>query len=163
MTEIPGPTPAAEITEPADDSLDLPHNLEAARKLRGENRNLRERLRTLEGDFERAITRLDALQTAEVQRVAAEHLVDGTDIWTGPAALSDFLDEYGVPDAAKVADAAKAITENKPHLAKAAPVSRPPSDRPVESLRPGATPSDFKPDPQPTWGSAIGSRVGPPR
>jgi hypothetical protein len=103
------------------------------------------------------------MRMSEVQRVAAEHLIDPSDIWTAPASLSDLLDEYGVPDPAKVADAAKALADNKPHLAAAAPVTKPPSERPIEGLRAGATPSDYTPPPQPTWSDAISSRIGPPR
>ena len=79
------PTPAAMPQQaPADDSdgsLELPENLEAAKKLRSENKNLRERLKALEGEHEAATTRLTAMQHTEVERLAREHLRDPADLW----------------------------------------------------------------------------------
>ncbi|BDB45385.1 MULTISPECIES: hypothetical protein [Mycobacterium] len=158
MTDTPDTSPGVDH---GDDSLDLPQNLEAAKRLRSENRNLRERLRTLESDYEAAVTRYDAMQMNEVQRVAAEHLIDPADIWTTG---KDFYDEYGMPDPEKIATAATTLLTEKPHLGtNYKPTPAPPSDRPIEGLRPGATPSDYTPEPQPTWSEAISSRVGPLR
>lgn len=127
------------------------------RKNRSENKGLRERLRATEGDLETASTMLTAMRRAEAQRVAAEFLVDGTDLWTEHPDVDDFLADDGTIDPAKVAQAAQAITSAKPHLAapKKAP---PPTDRPVENLRPGASTGD-KPPPT-TWAGALRPRIG---
>ena len=48
MTEHPTTTPAARTTRPtapADDSLELPQNFDQARKVRSENKTLRDRLK----------------------------------------------------------------------------------------------------------------------
>lgn len=164
MTE---PTADTQSAEPSgtmqDDTLDLPENLEAAKKLRSENKNLRERLRALESDYEAAATRLEGMRHAEIERLAAEHLIDPHDIWADLPADS-VVDEYGMVNPAKVAEAAKALTASKPHLAKDYnPRPAPPTDRPIEGLRGGATPYDFTPQPQPTWSDAISARVAPRR
>jgi hypothetical protein len=83
MTEPNEPTPApVEPTEPVDDTDDAePQTIEQARKLRSENRSLRSRLHALETDYEGAVTRLAAMEHAEVERHAAEVLVDPSDVW----------------------------------------------------------------------------------
>jgi hypothetical protein len=158
------PTPAAmpaHVPERvSDDSLELPQNLEAAKKLRNENKNLRERLRALEGDYEAAVTRLEAVRHNEIQRVAADHLVDPADIWSAPADLDALTDEYGVVDVAKVTAAAEALLADKPHLGtNYRPVVKPPTDRPIESLRPGASAPEQKSET--TWAGALGARIRP--
>lgn len=155
MTE-PHNTPEPEAT-PAD-SLELPENLEAAKKLRSENKMLRERLRSLESDHEAAVSRLEAMRHSEVQRVAAEHLVDSSDIWSAPNGLDDVTDEFGQVDPAKVAEAAKSLTAVKPHLGKdynPAP-AKPPTDRPIEGLRTG---SPGQKPVEPSWANAIQGRA----
>jgi len=161
---MPASVPGAEPAETAPDESSVtkldesgmdPAAIGEIRKLRRESQKLRERLRAAEEDAERAITQLGALKHSEVERLAGEHLVDPGDVWRAGA---DFLDEYGAVDPSKVAEAAKGLTAEKPHLAK--PQSAPPpSDRPVEGLRAGATPAR-EPTPAASWQSVIRPRAG---
>jgi len=151
MTEQPtDPTPAA---EPDDDDSE-PQSIEQARKLRSENRSLRSRLRAMETDYEGAITRLAALEHAEVERHAGEVLVDPADIWRHQPDLTAFYDdEFHQITRDKVVETAKQLAADKPHLAKP-PTAPPPTDRPIEGLRPGARAPEDKP-PTPSWASAL--------
>lgn len=152
------PEPVAEHAEarPLDESGWDPAAVTEIRKLRRENQRVRDRLRAAETDAERAITQLGALRHNEIERLAAEHLVDPADIWRAGADFTD--DETGDLDPGKVGDAAQALISDKPHLAR--PQSAPPpSDRPVEGLRSGAMPT-AEPTPKPSWQSVIRPRVG---
>lgn len=153
----PAADTSARADAPANGSLELPENLEAARKLRTENKRLRERLREMEGNYESAITRLGVLQHNEIERAAAEHLVDASDIWSAQSDPAAFLDdEYSLVDPEKVAEAAKTLLADKPHLGtNYNPTPPPPTNRPIEGLRPGAAPL-AEPQPTPTWGSVLG-------
>ena len=114
MTETPDTTPAAQF---ADDGLDLPQNLDQARKLRSENRMLRERLHAAETAATEAGTHLGNMRRAEVERLAGSELIDPADLWTAHPEVDGFLTDDGTIDAAKVTEAAQAITTAKPHLA----------------------------------------------
>ena len=153
-SSVPDTEPGTDTTRD-DSSLNEsgwnPEAIAEVRKLRKESKGLRERLRAAETDAERAITQLGALRHAEVERLAAEHLVDPADIWRAGADFTD--DETGDLDPGKVTEAARALIADKPHYAKP-PSARPPSDRPVEGLRSGAMPVR-EPTPQPTWQSVI--------
>jgi len=94
-----------------------------------------------------------------VERLASEHLIDPTDLWSGntPDAAA-FLDENGAIDPGKVTEAAQALTAAKPHLGAEKPVTTPPTQRPIESLRVAASYND-KPT-TPTWSDAIRTRTG---
>ena len=75
MTEPAPEQPTPELTdtdapvESADD-VELPQDLEAAKKLRSEAANLRRRNRELEADNERLITQTAAWQRREIERTA---------------------------------------------------------------------------------------------
>lgn len=127
------------------------------RKVRNEAKKLRARLREAESAASAAAAALEAMRRTEVQRLAAEHLIDGTDIWTAQTTVEELLSEDGTIDAGKVAETAAAITAAKPHLAAPNTAARPPTDRPIESLRSGASPD--RPPQKPDWFSALGSRV----
>lgn len=157
MTEpVSAPAPNDAPVEPAADSLDLPQNLDQAKNLRSENRNLRQRAKAAEEGLEQAASRLAAMQRAEVERLASEHLFDPTDVWRAGTELASYLTEDGTIDPDKVTEAAQAITSDKPHLT-APRKAPPPTDRPIEGLRVGASPNETPT--QPTWSGAIGSRV----
>ncbi|OBB43090.1 hypothetical protein A5752_05775 [Mycobacterium sp. 852002-51961_SCH5331710] len=128
------------------------------RQLRREAQHLRERARTAEGDNERLITQIGAMHHREIERLAAESLIDPSDIWQ--SGTTDFTDaETGELDPALVAEAARSLIADKPHLAR--PQSTPPpSDRPVEGLRSGAAPT-ADPTPKPSWSSAIRPHARP--
>lgn len=158
MTEPIEPTPEGEIRveaptgeEPVDDEV---ADLQTLRKVRREAASLRQRLHALETEHEGTVTRLSAMEHAEVERIASEHLIDPTDVWRQQPDLQSYYDEEFqqiVPD--KVREATAAIIQSKPHLARP---QRPPTDQPVEGLKPGASP-ETKPKPV-TWSSALRGR-----
>lgn len=152
-TNPPASAPSGTSDGPSDDSLELPQNLDQARNLRSENRNLRQRMKAAEEGLEQAAARLQAMQRVEVERLAATDLIDPTDVWIAHSDVDGFLTEEGTIDPQRVAEAAQAITSAKPHLAAEKKVGRPPTDRPVEGLRPGARPDAHVS--QPTWADAI--------
>jgi hypothetical protein len=135
-------------------------SVEEARKLRSENASLRRRLHerdeqynTLQAEHEGTMTRLGQLERAEIERIAGEHLIDATDVWQAQPDVQAFYDEeYKQIVSDKVVETAKSIIAAKPHLAR--PQSAPPpSERPIEGLRPGAAPETKSKTP--TWASAI--------
>lgn len=154
--DSPQAAPEPEQVDTADD-VEVPQTLEAARKLRSENRSLRQRLHAAEAanaELEGAATRLSALEHAEVERIAAQDLIDGSDVWTAQPDLTAFYDEefkQVVPD--RVREATQALIASKPHLARPN-TTPPPSKQPLEGLRPGATPNEPKPKAH-SWSSAL--------
>ena len=158
MTEPTAPadesTAPAQNYAPADDSLDLPHNLDQAKNLRSENSALRQRMKAAEESFEQANTHLTAMRRNEVERLAADHLVDPSDLWNAHDDVNGFLTDDGTIDVGKVAEAAQGIVSAKPHLAAEKKASPPPSARPIEGLRSGTRPDAVTTTP--TWSEAIG-------
>jgi hypothetical protein len=145
-----GPNGAPDVSADEPDNPAVPRDV---RQLRRENKTLRERAKAAEAELETRSTQLAAMRRAEVERLAGSDLIDPSDLWSAHPDVDGFLTEDGTIDPTKVAEAAQAITTAKPHLAADKPVSRPPSDRPIESLRPGAS-SDTRPA-QPTWADAL--------
>jgi hypothetical protein len=151
--------PDDEMPTAVDTADDAPQNLEAARKLRSENRNLRQRLHEAESaakvDVDALTARLAALERAEVERLAAQDLIDPADLWQTDVTAQSFYDDAFtqiVPD--KVRDATAALIKSKPHLARPPrQATPPPTDRPIESLRPGASPEPRRTEV--TWSSAL--------
>jgi hypothetical protein len=152
-TSSPAPTEAP-VEQPQSDSLSLTENLEAAKRLRSENKTQRERAKAAETELEATKAQLAAMRRTEVERLAGAELIDPADLWNAHADVAEFLTDDGTIDAGLVNEAAQAITAAKPHLAAEKKTSPPPSDRPVEGLRSGATP-DTRPSPAPTWAEAI--------
>lgn len=152
MTE-PTPEIEAGVPDGTPDDVDEPQTIEQARKLRSENRALRSRLHTAEDDLASAVTRLAAMEHAEVERIAGEHLVDASDIWRAqPDMQAYYDDEFKTIVGDKVVETAKALAAEKPHLARPQNAP-PPTNRPIEGLRSGAAPED-KP-PAPSWYTAL--------
>lgn len=75
----------------------------------------RRRLRDTEAERDGLRSRLETLQRAEAERLAADHLADGTDLWLAGAQLADMLDDDGNLDAAKVAETAAQLGTDRPH------------------------------------------------
>jgi hypothetical protein len=153
MTEQPTPTGEEPELLPGD----TPVTMESLRKMRHEAAGLRAQLKearaTIES-LEGATARADALEHAEIERVAAEHLIDGADIWRvdTDTRQSFFDDEFHAITRDRIVEAAKKLASEKPHLGRL-PSGPPPSDRPIESLRLGASPEE-KSVPI-TWSSAL--------
>lgn len=81
----------------------------------------RRRLREVEAERDAGAERLAAMQRREVERLAGGEgaLADGSDLFAFGAELGDLLDsETGLPDEAKVTEAVKTLTAERPHLAR---------------------------------------------
>jgi len=151
MTEPNEPTTPP---EPVDDVVDEPLTLAEARKLRRESAGLRRRLHDAEEQIGAEAARETAHQRAEVERIAAEHLVDASDIWRAQPDLSAYCDEeFHEITRDRVVETAKALAAEKPHLARPQQISPPPTSRPIEGLKSGAMP-DEKPAPV-GWSAVI--------
>ena len=138
---------------PDTDDDDVPADTKTVRKLRHEAAGLRVRLKEAEADVERLVTQNAAMQHAEVERIAGEHLVDAQDIWRAqPDVAAYYDDEFQSIVADRVVETAKALASEKPHLAKPN-TAPPPSSRPIEGLRSGAMP-ETKPAPA-SWSAVI--------
>ena len=139
----------------SDDDLD-PRARAALQKARREAANLRSRLHEAEETIGAAAAREMARDRAEVERLAAEHLVDAQDIWRQEPDIQAYYDgEFQQIVGDKVREAAQAIIARSPHLARPN-TAPPPSDRPIEGLRPGAR-AEEKQQPV-TWSSALRGR-----
>ncbi|GAA3728812.1 hypothetical protein HDA32_000117 [Spinactinospora alkalitolerans] len=89
-----------------------------ASKARREAQGLRTRLREAEAALEAAQSRLEAMQRAEVTRLAGEHLADGADLFVGgDVEMASLLADDGTVNAEAVAEAAKRVVEQRPHWA----------------------------------------------
>ena len=119
------PEPAAEETLPlgeevpapvetSDDEVELPRDIEAAKKLRSEAAGLRKENRELREVNERLLTQAQATARREIERAAGEVLVDPSDVWRiDPELQQSFYDEQFseiVPDAVRAA--ARALAES---------------------------------------------------
>ena len=135
-------------------------DMKQVRKLRNENARLRHRLKEVEASMgserESTLARLAAYEREAVERAAATTLIDGEDIWryTDEATQAEFNDAFGAIVADNVVAAAKRVIAARPHLARP-PSTPPPTDRPIESLRPGATPNTGEKKPAPSWHTAL--------
>jgi hypothetical protein len=157
MSEPIEPTPVLEdavLEDATDDDDDEILDMKAVRKLRSENRNLQSRLHEVQSGYERIVTQHGALLRRGVEQEAEKYLYDANDIWRAdPDTQKEFYDEqFGDIIGDRVAEAARAIAASKPHLARP-PQGPPPTDRPLEGLRGGASPED-KP-PAPSWYTAL--------
>ena len=141
------PATTAEVAEPTQDD---PHDLERARQLRAENKTLRGRAKSAEAQLEGLAERIEGFQREAITRAAGDILKSADDIFTGGAAVVDFLDEDGNVDLDAVRDAAGELVTERPHWGTGYVGDKPPTQRPVEGLRPGALPRDYTP-PQQTW------------
>ena len=123
-------------------------DMAAMKKLRRENASLRKAKQEAEA-------RNAAYEHEAVERAASTVLIDPEDIYryTDEETRAQFNDEFGAITADKVVETAKALAAERPHLGKP-PTARPPSDRPVEGLRAGASPEPEKPAAT-SWASAL--------
>jgi hypothetical protein len=119
---------AAEITvdapevEPEGDALDA-----AGRKLSDEAAKWRVQARAEETNRLIAEAKLAGVQTREVNRLLATKLQMPDDFWiASDVKLEDLLGDEGEVDADKVAEAADAVLQNRPHwAARLKPVGAP--------------------------------------
>ncbi len=152
MTEPIEPTPEPNAEDVDESTLDERARA-AMQKLRSENRSLRSRLRDSEEQVGIASARLTAHHKAVIEAAAkAAGLIDPSDFTVHHPDPNEFVDEFAdvVPD--KVTEAVQALLEAKPYLGR--PAGPPPTDRPLEGLRPGARAPEDK-TPAPTWSTAL--------
>ncbi|ROO88755.1 hypothetical protein EDD29_6434 [Actinocorallia herbida] len=116
MTDAPTPEPITEtVTEPAGAPEAVPET-GGPDKLRSEAARYRRALREAETDRERLTGQVEALQRAEVARLAGERLADPADLWrAGTLTVADMLTDNGTVDAAKVSTAVEAVLAEHPH------------------------------------------------
>mgnify|MGYP000959778157 CR=1 FL=1 len=128
------------VTESETGSHPLPQQIDPNPSLAGDEghqeqtgfagmREARDRYRT-ERDTAReelatAHARIEALQRAEVERLAAEHLAVPGDLWLSENAVADYLTESGDVDHDRVAEDAKLLLTERPRLGKNAPAYDP--------------------------------------
>ncbi|NTY57950.1 hypothetical protein [Mycolicibacterium sphagni] len=115
------PAPAESESSRDDVPTDGGGNREAAK--------YRRQLRDAEAARDSLSERLSALQRREAERLAADHLADGTDVWRDGLDLAALLDDSGDLDPAKVAASAQAARKAHPHWAAPRPIKRNPAGR----------------------------------
>ena len=144
-------------TQPERDDL---HDFERAKQLRAENKGLRARAKGAEDQLTSLQARVESMQRDEITRIAGDYLRDGTDIFTGGASVADFLDDDGDVDRDVVGASTAELVAERPHWAKGYAGDKPPTDRPIEGLKPGATPTGYTP-PGLSWRDVIGHARDP--
>jgi len=107
-TTDPGADPP-DTEQPTEDTTD-----DGDAKLRREASRYRRQLRETETERDGLRTRVEAMQRAEVERLAAKDLATPTDLWVLGAVLGDLLDDNGNVDQAKVNDATAKILTDRP-------------------------------------------------
>ena len=139
----------------AEDSADRGKDREAAR-YRKQLRATEAERDELSGQLAAMSERVATMQRGEAERLAAEHLADGADLWRDGAELAALLDEAGNLDPSKVADAARATAAAHRHWRAPRPVKRHPFGK--GALHSGASGGDHL---LPTsWASVLNTRAG---
>lgn len=106
----------------------------------------RSRLRETEGERDALRTTIEGYHRVEAERIAADHLADGADLWRDGAEITELLGDDGRIDAGKVADAARTMVEAHPHWRKAPP------RRPSQGLSSG---NNFGAKPGADWATVL--------
>lgn len=104
----------------------------------------RKRAQAAEKERDQLGERLTRMQRAEAERLAAEHLKDGTDLWRDGAQLADLLDDDANVDPTKIAEATQTLVTAHPHWRKLAPAAPPASIvTATDKITPGDPRNDF--------------------
>ncbi|MBC3193839.1 hypothetical protein H7X46_22515 [Pseudonocardia sp. C8] len=113
----------------------------------------RRRLREAEAERDRLAEQVTALQRREAERVAAEHLEVGSDLFdVGKAELHDLIDDDGHPDPDRIRTAAATLVGARPGL------RRSPSSAEVRAgIGQGSYPSGARPSGA-SWSEALRTR-----
>lgn len=117
-TQEPTTDESTGTPEVSDDKLD-PASRDAVK--------YRKRAQAAEKERDQLADRLATLQRAEVERLAAQHLADGADIWRDGADLANLLTDAGNIDPDKVKTTATELGATHPHWRKLAPSAPPAS------------------------------------
>lgn len=153
----PEPLPQGEEDSDAPDDAELDDRTRAyVAKLKREAQGLRTKLRDAE-EIAGAAAARETVHTREAVAAAAAQagLIDGNDLFIAHPDPDPFLDEFHEVVGSKVAEAAEALLARKPYLGRTR--GTPPTQRPVEGLRPGASPEP-KQDTTPSWSAALHGR-----
>lgn len=152
VEESAAPTPA-DMPERHDEPTDREKDLEHVQNLRKENKSLRDRLKAAEPLLKKAQEVEESTKT-EVQKAIeraekAERAMTERDIDFARMEMAvthhippDDIDLIGSGTREEMEARAKRVAAKNAAAMKASP---PPTDRPVEGLRPGATPEPAKP------------------
>lgn len=106
-------------------------------------RGLRQRAQKAEAERDELRTRVDRFARRDAERLAAELLTDGGDLWSHGVKLDDVLNDDGDIDAEKVRTVARDVAAQHPHWARggaAAPADQVTSDGKVP-IRGNQTPT----------------------
>lgn len=104
----------------------------------------RKRAQAAEKERDQLGERLTRMQRAEAERLAAEHLKDGTDLWRDGAQLADLLDDDANVDPTKITEATQTLVTAHPHWRKLAPAAPPASIvTATDKITPGDPRNDF--------------------
>lgn len=100
-------TPTAETQQDADTDTTNTPEPQSNREAR-----YRRQLRDTEAERDRLAARVEALQRAEVERLAAKTIQKPSAIWAAQTQLADLLDDDGAVDPQKVTKAASAAQQS---------------------------------------------------
>lgn len=148
-------TPASD--DVVDDTADRGGKDREAAKYRTKLRATEAERDTLTEQLTAMTERVAAMQRGDAERLAAEHLADGADLWRDGLELAAVLDEAGNLDPEKVQQAARATAAAHRHWATRPPVKRNPVGR--GGFHSGATSPNL--DPVATsWAKVLNTRAG---
>jgi len=109
MTETPDTTPEPTTNTPGGENTVA------------EAKKYRQRAQAAEAERDELRARLDTLQRAEVERIAADTLADPADLWTTGTTITDYLTEEGNIDNDKITTTITELVRAKPHWQKPQP------------------------------------------
>lgn len=107
LTETPPDVEAGQTAAGPEDSSDAPEE-DADRTPSRREARYRIQLRETEAERDRLAATVEALQRAEVERLASKVIKAPTALWAAQTALADLLADDGTVDPAKVANAVTA-------------------------------------------------------
>ncbi|RUP35019.1 MAG: hypothetical protein EKK51_00225 [Mycolicibacterium sp.] len=108
---------ANEVGDTTEDvhQSDTPDTTDTTESPNKEAAKWRTKLRDTEAERDGLATRLETMQRAEAERLAAQHLANGADLWLTGTTLTDMLDDNGNLDPAKITTAATTLGADRPH------------------------------------------------
>lgn len=139
--------PSATVESPAEGAISNPTPDDGADKPDAAARDVakyRKRAQAAEKERDQLGERLTRMQRAEAERLAAERLKDGTDLWRDGAQLADLLSDEGDIDSDKIAAVTQTLVTAHPHWRKLAPAAPPASIvTAADKITPGDSRNDF--------------------
>lgn len=156
-----GPADGAHETAPIEAHMDA----DVDNRDRGDERatgnreaaKYRRQLREVETQRDQLNERLSAVQRPQAETLAREYLADGADMWRDGLDLAALLDDEGVLNPAKVAQAAQSARKAHPHWGAPPTPRRHPDSR--RGLASGASSREDNPRPV-SWAGLLNDRAG---